>query len=77
MPMYAYRGDLSGTVEPGASAVLEMHVPVHDLPIGRSFVILDLVCDEKAVQLASGATKPLVLGVHRDSLTDKVRLVTS
>jgi hypothetical protein len=77
MPMYAYRGDLSRVVAPGESIALEMQVPVSDLPIGRSFVILDLVCDEKAVQLASAATKPLVLGVYKDGLTDEVRLVTS
>ena len=77
MPMYGYRGDLPGVVEPGQSVALEMRVPLHELPLGRSFVILDLVCDEKAVQLAAAASKPLVLGVHKDSLTDKVRLVTS
>jgi len=73
MPMYAYRGDLARHVDPGDSIALEMQVPVGDLPIGRAFVVLDLVCDEKAVRLA----KPLVLGVHRDRVTDVVHLVTS
>lgn len=77
MPMYAYRGDLPRGVAPGASIELEMQVPTSDLPIGRSFVILDLVCDAKAVQLASAAVRPLVLGVHKDGFTDEVQLVTS
>jgi hypothetical protein len=77
MPMYAYRGDLSGSVKPGDSIALEMQVPVRDLPIGRSFVVLDLVCDEKAVRLSGAVSKPLVLGIHRDGMTDVVRLVTN
>jgi hypothetical protein len=76
-PMYAYRGDLSGAVAPGESIAVEMRVPLHDLPIGRSFVILDLVCGEQALRLAGATAKPLVLGVHRDAATDEVDLVTS
>ena len=76
MPMYSYRGDLGGAVEPGRSIDLQMRIPLHDLPIGRSFVVLDLVCDEKAVHLASATSRPLVLGVYRDGMTDAVDLVT-
>jgi hypothetical protein len=73
-PMYRYRGDLSKAVAPGESIALELRVPVDDLPLGRSFVVLDLVCDEKAVRFSGGTTKPLVLGVHRDESTDRVDL---
>ena len=76
MPMYAYRGDLPRSIEPGQSIDLEMRIPLYDLPIGRSFVILDLVCDEKAVRLASATARPIVLGVYRDGLSDEVDLVT-
>jgi hypothetical protein len=76
MPMYSYRGDLGRSVEPERSIELEMRIPLDDLPIGRSFVVLDLVCDEKAIHLASAAARPLVLGVYRDGLTDEVDLVT-
>ena len=74
-PMYSYRADLSGPVVPGSSISLELRAQVDDLPIGRSFLIVDLVCDEKAVRFTAGATKPLVLGVHRDEWTDEVELV--
>jgi hypothetical protein len=76
-PMYGYRADLPGTVEPGHSVALEIQAPVGDFPIGRSFLVVDLVSDERGVRFASGVTKPLVLGVHRDELTDQVNLVTS
>ena len=74
-PMYAYRVDLPGTVEPGASIALELQAPLDHFPIGRSFLIVDLVSDEKAVRFTSGVTKPLVLGVHRDEWTDDLELV--
>jgi hypothetical protein len=76
MPMYAYRGDLPKSVEPGQSIAVEMKIPLNDLPIGRSFVVVDLVCDEKAVRLASGVARPIVLGVYRDGTTDALDLVT-
>jgi hypothetical protein len=74
--MYAYRVDLPGTVEPGASIALEMQAPLDHFPIGRSFLIVDLVSDEKAIRFTGGVTKPLVLGVHRDEMTDQMDLVT-
>ncbi len=74
-PMYSYRADLSGPVVPGSSISLELRAQVDDLPIGRSFLIVDLVCDEKAVRFTAGVTKPLVLGVHRDEWSDEVELV--
>jgi len=74
-PMYAYHVDLAGTVEPGQSVSLEIRAALGDLPIGPSFLIVDLVSDEKAVRLTSGVTKPLVLGVHRDEWTDQTELV--
>jgi hypothetical protein len=74
-PMYAYRVDMPGTVEPGASIALELQAPLDHFPIGRSFLIVDLVSDEKAVRFTSGVTKPLVLGVHRDEWTDDLELV--
>ena len=77
MPMYAYRGDLPNVVEPGRSVSIEMRVPVDDLPLGISFLILDLVCDEKAVRFSGATTKPLVVGVHRDAASDRVEFVTS
>jgi len=77
MPMYRYRADLAEAVEPGQSVTFEIHAPVSDFPIGRSFLIVDLVCDEKAVRFSGGVTKLLVLGVYRDELTDQVNLVTS
>jgi hypothetical protein len=49
-PMYEYRGNLSNAVSPGESISLELRVPLDDLPLGRSFVVLDLVCVEKAVR---------------------------
>jgi hypothetical protein len=75
LPMYTYRADLPGRVEPGDSIEVEIEAPLDDLPIGRSFLIVDLVSDEKAVRFTSGVTKPLVLGVHRDEWTDHVDLV--
>jgi len=75
-PMYQYRGELSKAVMPGESIALELRVPVEDLPLGRSFVVLDLVCDEKAVRFSGGTTKPLVLGVRRDEWTEQVDLST-
>jgi hypothetical protein len=74
-PMYAYHVDLAGTVEPGQSVSLEIRAPLGDLPIGPSFLIVDLVSDERAVRLTSDVTKPLVLGVYRDERTDQVDLV--
>jgi len=76
-PMYAYRVDLPGMVEPGASIALEMQAPLDHFPIGRSFLIVDLVSDEKAVRFTGGVTKPLVLGVHRDEMTDQIDLIQS
>jgi hypothetical protein len=75
--MYEYRGNLSNPVSPGESISLELRVPLDDLPLGRSFVVLDLVCDEKAVRFSSGTTKPLVLGVYRDEWTEQVDLSTA
>jgi hypothetical protein len=75
-PMYTYRADLPGPVEPGDSIDVEIQAPLDDLPIGRSFLIVDLVSDEKAVRFTSGVTKPLVLGVYRDEWTDQIDLVT-
>jgi hypothetical protein len=74
-PMYAYHVDLPAAAKPGCAVELEIHAPLDDLPIGRSFLIVDLVCDEKAVRFTAGATKPLVLGVHRDEWSDEVELV--
>src|SRR5262249_26268740 len=71
-PMYAYRIDLPHPVEPRHSLALEMQAPLDDFPIGRSFLIVDLVSDDKAVRFTSGVTKPLVLGVHRDEFSDQV-----
>jgi iron-sulfur cluster protein len=76
-PMYGYRVDLPGSVEPGRSVSLEIRAPLDHVPIGRSFLIVDLVCDEKEVKFTSGVTKPLVLGVHRDELSDQVNLAMS
>jgi hypothetical protein len=73
--MYVYHVDLPGTVEPGGAVELEIQAPVNDLPIGRSFLIVDLVSDRKAVRFTSGVTKPLVLGVHRDEWTDQIELI--
>ena len=73
--MYTYRADLPETVEPGQSVTFEIQAPVGDFPIGRSFLIVDLVCDEKAVRFSGGVTKLLVLGVHRDEWTDHIELV--
>ena len=77
MPMYAYRVDLPKAVEPGESVALEMRVPIDDLPLGRSFVVLDLVCHEKAVRFSGAETKPLVLGIHRHETTDQIDFVTN
>jgi hypothetical protein len=74
-PMYFYRVDLPHPVEPGRSIALEMQAPLDHVPIGQSFLIVDLVCDAKAVRFTSGVTKPLVLGVHRDERTDRVDLI--
>jgi hypothetical protein len=74
-PMYSYCADLSGPVEPGCSMSLELHVPIDDLPIGLSFLVVDLISDERAVRLSSAGTRPLVLGVHRDERTDQIELV--
>jgi hypothetical protein len=76
-PMYSYRADLHGVVEPGQSISLEIEAPLDHFPIGRSFVVLDLVSDENRVRITDAATKPLVLGVHRDELTDRVDLLAS
>jgi hypothetical protein len=54
-----------------------MRVPLDDLPLGESFVVLELVCDRKSVRLAGATAKPLVLGVHRDEMADRVEFVTS
>jgi Iron-sulfur cluster-binding domain len=75
-PMYAYRADLPDRVEPGRAISLELQAPLDDLPMGRSFLIVDMVSDEKQVRLTRAGTKPLVLGVHRDEWTDQVDLVT-
>jgi hypothetical protein len=77
MPMYEYRGDLPASVAPGQAIALEMRVPLDDLPLGESFVVLELVCDRKSVRLAGATAKPLVLGVHRDEMTARVEFVTS
>lgn len=77
LPMYAYRSDLPNAVEPGQSVALELRVPVDDLPLGPSFIVVDLVCDEKAVRFSAATTKPLVIGVHRDPATDQVDVVAS
>jgi hypothetical protein len=74
-PMYTFRADLPDPVEPGDSIEVEIQAPIDDLPIGRSFLIVDLVSDEKAVRFTSGVTKPLVLGVHRDEWTDQIELI--
>jgi hypothetical protein len=74
-PMYEYRADLPGPVYPGQSVSLEIQAPLDHVPIGRSFLIVDLVCDEKAVQFTSGTTKPLVVGVCRDAWTDQIDLI--
>jgi hypothetical protein len=42
-----------------------MRVPLDDLPLGESFVVLELVCDRKSVRLAGATAKPLVLGAQR------------
>jgi hypothetical protein len=73
--MYSYRADLPGRVDPAHSVALEVQAPLDDFPIGRSFLIVDLVSDAKAVRFTSGVTKPLVLGVCRDLWTDQVDLV--
>ena len=75
MPMFACRVDLPGPVDPGQSVAFELQTPLDALPLGSSFLIVDLVSDEKAVWFTSGTTKPLVLGVHRDEWTDQVDLV--
>ena len=75
MPMYSYCVDLPGRVEPGQSVELEIQAPLGDFPIGRSFLVVDLVSDEKAVRFTGGATKPLVLGVYRDEWTDQIELI--
>jgi hypothetical protein len=72
-----YRGDLPASVAPGQAFALEMRVPLDDLPLGESFVVLELVCDRKSVRLAGATAKPLVLGVHRDEMADRVEFVTS
>src|SRR5204863_3698884 len=59
MPMYAYRSDLPASVAPGQAIALEMRVPLDDLPLGESFVVLELVCDRKSVRLTAATTKPL------------------
>lgn len=69
--MYAYRTELPNAVEPGESVALDLRVPVDDFPLGRSLVVVDLVCDEKAVRFSAATTKPLVMGVHRDPATDR------
>jgi hypothetical protein len=75
VPMYAYRIELPGVVQPGQSVALDIQAPASDFPIGPSFLVVDLVCDAKAVRFTSGPTRPLVLGVHRDEWTDQIELV--
>jgi len=76
-PMNIYRRDLGAPVEPGQSITLEMQAPVDDFPVGRSFLVVDLVSDPRDVRLTRRGAKPLVLGVHRDEWTDQIDLVTA
>jgi len=73
-PMAEHRAELPHVVRPGDSIRLDLHACVDDLPVGKSFLLVDLVCDERAVRLSAAAT-PLVLGIYRDERTDEVDVI--
>jgi hypothetical protein len=71
-----YRLKLPGTVRPGDSARFTLQLDREALPVGRSFLLIDMVWEHR-FWFSEKSTVPLVLGMNREEGADDIELVTS
>jgi hypothetical protein len=75
-PTHEYRLELPGTLHPGDSARFTLQLDREALPMGRSFLLIDLVWEHR-FWFSEDATVPLVLGINREEGADNIELVMS
>jgi hypothetical protein len=71
-----YRLELPTTLCPGDSATFRLSLDRGALPVGRSFLLIDMVWEQR-FWFAEEATVPLVLGMNRAAGVDDLELVLS
>jgi len=73
---HEYRLELPGTLHPGESAGFTLHLDREMLPLGCSFLLIDMVWEHR-FWFSEDATIPLVLGMNRGEGVDDIELVMS
>jgi hypothetical protein len=73
---HEYRLELPGTLHPGDSAGFTLHLDREVVPLGCSFLLIDMVWEHR-FWFSEDSTVPLVLGMNREGGVDDLELVMS
>jgi hypothetical protein len=73
---HEYRLELPGTLHPRDSARFTLSLDREALPMGRSFLLIDMVWEHR-FWFSEDSTVPLVLGMNREEGADDIELVMS
>jgi hypothetical protein len=73
---HEYRLELPGILHPGDTARFTLQLDREALPMGRSFLLIDMVWEHR-FWFSEDATVPLVLGMNREEGVDDIEFVMS